>query len=67
MSFHTMTELFSLLAKDPNTTSAMAAVASAITACLAVMVSTIAVYLSYITLKDQRRHNILSVKPIASV
>ena len=60
-------DLVALLAKDPNTTSAVATVASAIAAAFAVVVSVIAVYVSCVTLKHQRRHNELSVRPIPIV
>jgi hypothetical protein len=62
-----LSELFALLAKDPNTTNAVATVASAIAATFAVVVSSIAVYVSLVTLKHQRRHNVLSVRPIPIV
>jgi len=62
-----LNELFALLAKDPNATNAVATVASAIAAGLAVLVSAIAVSVSYVTLKHQQRHNVLSVRPIPIV
>ncbi|MFM9888490.1 MAG: hypothetical protein ACKVQT_36155 [Burkholderiales bacterium] len=62
-----LSELFSYLAKEPNTTNALAAVASAIAATFAVVVSGIAVCVSYLTLKHQQRHNVLSVRPIPIV
>lgn len=62
-----LNELFQLLAKDSNLTNAVATVASAITAALAVLVSVCALRVSHLTLKNQQRHNILSVRPIPIV
>ncbi len=60
-------EIFAILAKNTNVTNAVAAVASATAAGFAVLVSGVAVYMSYATLKHQRRHNVLSVRPIPIV
>ena len=62
-----LSELFALFAKDTNATNAFAAVASAIAAVVAVLMSALAVYVSYVTLKHQRRHDVLSVRPIPIV
>lgn len=62
-----LNELFVMLTKDANATNAVAAVASAVAATLALFVSALAVYVSHVTLKHQRRHNVLSVRPIPIV
>jgi hypothetical protein len=60
-------DAIALLAKKPDVTNALAAVASAVTAVLALTMSLVAVVVSCLTLMYQRRHNVLSVKPIPAV
>lgn len=62
-----MNELLAYLAKDANLTNALATVASAIIALAAFIISIVSLYVSHVTLKIQRRHNVLSVKPIPMV
>ena len=62
-----LNELVSLLAKDPNLTNALATAASVFVAGAAFVVSVVALYVAHATLKHQRRHNLLSVRPIPIV
>jgi hypothetical protein len=62
-----MHELFDLLQTDINLTTAIAAVASALAAVLAVLVSLASVVISVWSANTQRKHNQLSVRPIAEV
>ncbi|OGT83126.1 MAG: hypothetical protein A3G96_03385 [Gammaproteobacteria bacterium RIFCSPLOWO2_12_FULL_52_10] len=62
-----MYELLAYLAKDANLTNALATVTSAIIALAALTISMVSLYVSHATLKIQRRHNVLSVKPIPMV
>lgn len=62
-----LSELVALLAKDANLTNAMATVASAFLAGCAILVSAISLWVSHATLKHQRHHNVLSVRPIPMV
>jgi hypothetical protein len=62
-----LSDFFKLLAQDPNTTNALAAVASACAAAFAVVLSAIAAYVSFVTLKHQQKHNVLSVRTIPMV
>lgn len=62
-----MNELLAYLAKDANLTNALATVASVIIALAAFIISVVSLYVSHAALKIQRRHNILSVKPIPMV
>lgn len=62
-----MHNLFALLQANPDATNAIAAVANASTAALALIVSVVAVIVSCVTLKHQRQHNKLSVRPVPEV
>lgn len=62
-----MDALFALLKADPNTANALGAVASAAAAFLALFVSAISVGISVWAVNSQRRHNELSVRPLAEI
>ena len=62
-----MNELLAYLAKDANLTNALATVTSVIIALAALTISMVSLYVSHAALKIQRRHNVLSVKPIPMV
>lgn len=59
--------LFQMLKADANTANALGAIASAILAFFALVVSIFSVYVSISALKIQRRHNRLSVSPLPEV
>jgi hypothetical protein len=59
-----MNELFRLLKADANTANAMGAIASALVALCALFVSAVSVAVSLMTMHIQRRHNVLSVRPL---
>lgn len=52
---------------DPNVINALGAFASALVAILALIISSISVFISIKTLSIQRKHNELSVRPFAEV
>jgi hypothetical protein len=60
-------DLLRVLAKDPNFTNALATVASVVVAMAALFVSAVSLFIGRATLKHQRTHNVLSVKPIPIV
>lgn len=62
-----LTEAFKLLEENQNLSSAIAATASAIVAFLALIVSIAAVIASVRSTKQQKKHNVLTVKPIPEV
>ncbi len=62
-----MKELSTFLTGNPDWANAIAAIASAMVALLAFVVSAISLYVAHATLKHQRRHNVLSVTPIPHV
>lgn len=62
-----MNELLAYLAKDANLTNALATVASAVIALAAVIISVVSLYVARAALKNQHRHNVLSVKPIPMI
>lgn len=62
-----MHELIALLKADPNAANAFGALASAVAAILALVVSGISIGISIWTAKIQRKHNELSVRPLAEV
>ena len=62
-----MDALISLLKSDPNAANAFGALASAAAAFLALVVSAIAVGISIWAVRSQRKHNELSVRPLAEV
>lgn len=62
-----MNELLAYLAEDADLTNAFATVASAIIALAAFIISLVSLYVAHAALKIQRRHNVLSVKPIPMV
>jgi hypothetical protein len=62
-----MDALIKLLQSDPNAANAFGALASAAAAFLALLVSVISVVISIWAARVQRRHNQLSVRPLAEV
>jgi hypothetical protein len=62
-----LSDLLAFLKGNPELTNALATVASVIVAGVALVVSTVSVFVARTTLKHQRTHNILSVKPIPIV
>ena len=62
-----LTGLFELLEKNQSAASAAAAMTSAAAAILALLISVIAVLVALISAKQQRVHNILTVRPIPEV
>lgn len=59
-----MQELFKFLVENKDTANAIAAVASALVAAIAFVVSVAALCVAHSTLRHQRQHNRLSVTPI---
>lgn len=62
-----MDAFFSLLKSDPNAANTFGAIASAAAAFLALIVSAISVGISIWAARSQRKHNELSVRPLAEV
>ena len=62
-----MQELIALLRSDSNAANAFGALASAATAFLALFVSCASVWISISAARSQRKHNELSVRPLAEV
>lgn len=62
-----MQELITLLRSDSNAANAFGALASAAAAFLALFVSCISVWISVSAARSQRKHNELSVRPLAEV
>jgi hypothetical protein len=62
-----MDALVALLRSDANAANAFGALASAAAAFLALLVSAIAVGISVWAIKSQRKHNELSVRPLAEI
>lgn len=62
-----MHDLVALLETDSNAANALGALASAAAAILALFVSVVSVVISLWALKVQRRHNVLSVRPLPEV
>lgn len=62
-----MDALISLLKADANAANAFGALASAAAAFLALFVSCVSVWISVSSARSQRRHNELSVRPLAEV
>lgn len=62
-----MDALIALLKTDANTANAFGALASAAAAVLALFVSCVSVWISVSSARSQRRHNELSVRPLAEV
>lgn len=60
-------ELLRVLAKDPNLTNAVATVVTAVVALAALFVSAVSLFVGWTTLRHQRTHNVLSVRPIPTV
>ena len=67
VSLQNMDSLFTLLKSDANAANALGALASAAAALLALLVSCISVWISISVGRSQRRHNQLSVRPLAEV
>lgn len=62
-----MIDLIALLKSDTNLANAFGALASAAAAFLALIVSSLSVWISLQAMKSQRKHNELSVRPLAEV
>ncbi|MEW8659047.1 MAG: hypothetical protein AB2603_12035 [Candidatus Thiodiazotropha endolucinida] len=62
-----MDELINLLKTDASAANAMGALASAAAAFLAVVVSVLAMFISFWAVRSQHKHNELSVRPLAEV
>ena len=62
-----MTDLFSLINSDQASANVIAALASAIAAALAFLSSCVAGYISYSSLRHQRKHDALSVRPLPEI
>lgn len=62
-----LAELFVTLEKNQSLASAAAAMTSAVAAILALVISTAAVVATIISTRQQRTHNVLTVKPIPEV
>lgn len=62
-----MDALIALLKSDANAANAFGALASAAAAILALFVSCVSVWISISSARSQRRHNELSVRPLAEV
>ena len=62
-----MNELIALLKSDANAANAFGALASAAAASFALLVSVISVGISIFAVKTERRHNELSVRPLAEI
>ena len=62
-----MDALIALLKSDANAANAFGALASAAAAVLALFVSCVSVWISVSSARSQRRHNELSVRPLAEV
>lgn len=60
-------EIYELLKQQPDTANAVAAIAGSVTAVIALLVSFISLIVSVVALKHQRRHNILTVKPLPEI
>jgi hypothetical protein len=63
----TLPELFEFLKRENDVANALAALAGAAAALLALLVSFISLVVSLSALRHQRRHNVLSVRPIPEV
>lgn len=61
------TEIFSSFIENAEVANAVAAIASAVIATVAVVLSLISIYVSLSSLKHQREHNRMSVRPLAYV
>jgi hypothetical protein len=60
-------QILDYLTQHSDSSNAIAAVASAVAAVLALGVSIAAALISYFSLKQQRKHDVLSARPIAAV
>lgn len=60
-------EIYELLKQQPDTANAVAAMAGSATAVIALFVSFISLIVSVVALKHQRRHNILTVRPLPEI
>ena len=67
MRLTVLDSILSALADDPNLTNALATVASVLVALAALVVSAVSLFVGRATLKHQRTHNVLSVRPIPTV
>ncbi len=66
-TFMADTEMLGFLVQKPDVANAIAAIASALLAGVAVVLSLISLYVSHAALRHQREHNRLSVRPLAYV
>jgi hypothetical protein len=62
-----LAELLNLLISKPDLANAIAAIASATVALLALIISVVSLYVAHTTLKHQRAHNVLSVRPLPMI
>ena len=62
-----MDALIALLKSDANAANALGTLASAAAACLALLVSAVSVGISVWAVRSERRHNALSVRPLAEI
>lgn len=62
-----MSELIRLLSENTDASNALAAVASAVAAFLSAAVAGFSLWVARSTLKHQRKHNVMSLRPIAEV
>lgn len=62
-----MSELIRLLSENTDASNALAAVASAVAAFLSAVVAGFSLWVARSTLKHQRKHNVMSLRPVAEV
>jgi len=62
-----MTDLFNFISSDQASANVFAAIASAVAAALAFLSSCVAGYISYSSLRHQRKHDALSVRPLPEI
>jgi hypothetical protein len=62
-----MDKLIEFLTNNTEVANALSTIMSAIVAFIALIISFISLYVAHSTLKNQRRHNILSVKPLPEI
>jgi len=63
----TLVEIFNTLVANPDAANALAAIGSAVLAFIACLISLISLYVAHASLKHQREHNRLSVRPLCYV
>jgi hypothetical protein len=62
-----ISKFYDLLISNPDVANAVAALGSAVLAAVACIISVISLYVASSTLKHQREHNRLSVRPLANI